>query len=118
MLIIDDEAEVCETLRALFETLEQKVTVAIGGERGWEFLTTPGATYDLVTLDLKMPGLSGPKLWERLLATRSPMVNRIAFVTGDTVDPDTQRFLKETRRPVLTKPFEFGDLASLLAPGS
>ena len=79
-------------------------------------MTTPGATYDLITLDLKMPGLSGPKLWERLLAARSPMVNRIAFVTGDTVDPDTQRFLKATRRPVLTKPFEFADLASLLAP--
>jgi GAF domain-containing protein len=116
VLIIDDDEEVAETLRALIETLGQEATVAIGGERGWEFLTTPGAAYDLVTLDLKMPGLSGPKLWERLLAARSPMVNRIAFVTGDTVDTDTQRFLRETRRPVLTKPFELGDLARLLAP--
>jgi GAF domain-containing protein/CheY-like chemotaxis protein len=116
VLIIDDEAEVAETLRASFEELQQEVTVALGGERGWECLTTPGAAYDLVTLDLKMPGLSGPTLWERLLAARSPMVSRIAFVTGDTVDPDTQRFLKEARRPVLTKPFEFADLAGLLAP--
>jgi GAF domain-containing protein len=116
VLVIDDEEEVAETLLMLFEELQQEVTVAIGGERGWEFLTSPGAAYDLVTLDLKMPGLSGPKLWERLLAARSPMVNRIAFVTGDTVDPDTQRFLKAAQRPVLTKPFEFGDLASLLVP--
>jgi GAF domain-containing protein len=115
VLIIDDEEQVAETLRALLETLGQEATVAIGGERGWELLTIPGAAYDLVTLDLKMPVLSGPKLWERLLAARSPMVNRIAFVTGDTVDPDAQRFLTEAQRPVLSKPFEFRDLARLLA---
>jgi GAF domain-containing protein len=115
VLVIDDEAEVADTLRLLFEELHQEVTVAIGGERGWDVLTGPGAAYDLITLDLKMPGLSGPTLWRRLLAARSPMVNRIAFVTGDTVDPDTQRFLKDSGRPVLTKPFEFVDLAGLLA---
>src|SRR5207247_941622 len=36
VLVIDDEAEVAHTLRALFESLGQHVTVALGGECGWE----------------------------------------------------------------------------------
>jgi signal transduction histidine kinase len=114
VLVIDDEADVADTLRVLFESLAQAVTVATDGERAWQLLTTPGAAYGLVTLDLKMPGLSGPRLWDRLVAARSPMLSRIAFVTGDTVDPDTERFLASTGRPVLAKPFRLHDLIGLL----
>ncbi len=115
VLVVDDEEDVADTLRALFESLGQEVTVAIGGERGWEELGKPGVQYDLVTVDLKMPDLSGPKLWERLIGAGSYLAERVVFVTGDTVDRDTQRFLKETGRPVVSKPFGLSDLATVLA---
>ncbi len=115
VLVIDDEEDVAEVLCGMFELLKQEVTVALGGIRGWERLATPGAEYDLVTLDLKMPDLSGPKLWERLVAAGSPLADRVAFITGDSVDGETQRFLKQTGRPVLHKPFDLADLAVLIS---
>ena len=115
VLVVDDNASLLRFLVSAFSANGCTVSQAAAAEQALALITAE--PFDLVVSDIKMPGLSGPKLWERLLAARSPMVNRIAFVTGDTVDPDTQRFLEETRRPVLTKPFELVDLASLLTPG-
>ena len=112
VLVIDDEPPVAQTLSDLLEELGQTVTVALGGKAGWTRLTESDAVYDLVTLDLKMPDLSGKEIWGRL-ADR-PLAARVVFITGDTVDPDTQRFLRDTGRPVLHKPFDLTALARLV----
>jgi CheY-like chemotaxis protein len=114
VLVIDDEPDVAETLRAVFDSLGQDVTVALGGQRGWERLSAPDATYELVTLDLKMPDLSGPKVWERLVSSNSALAGRVVFITGDTVDAATEGFLRRAGRPVLRKPFELRDIAGLI----
>jgi CheY-like chemotaxis protein len=114
VLVVDDEPDVADTLSTFFEELGHEVTVALGGESGWERLTAAADGYDLVTLDLRMPDLSGPRLWDRLVAAGSPHVDRIVFVTGDSVDEQTQCFLQQTGRPVLTKPFQMSELAALI----
>ena len=67
-----------------------------------------------MTIDVKMPGLSGPQLWYRLVTAGSSPADRVVFVTGDTVDLDTQRFLEGTGRPVLSKPVRLEDLSGVL----
>ena len=116
VLVVEDEPDVADVLRDLLEILGQTVTVARGGDAGWERLSRPGASYDVVTLDVKMPDLSGVALWRRLMAYDSPLVDRVVFVTGDTVDPETNRFLEDTGRPVITKPFGLETLAVKLTP--
>ena len=116
VLVVEDEPDVADVLRDLLEILGQTVTVARGGDAGWERLSRPGASYDVVTLDVKMPDLSGVALWRRLTAYDSPLVDRVVFVTGDTVDPETNRFLEDTGRPVITKPFGLETLAVKLTP--
>ncbi len=115
VLVIEDEADVAQTIGALLEALGQDVTLALGGEEGWARLSAPDAYYDLVTLDVRMPGLPGPRVWERLVASGSPLAQRVAFVTGDTVDPETQGFLARAGRPVLGKPIDLDRLAALVA---
>ena len=116
ILVVEDEPDVADVLRDLLGMLGQTVTVAPSGEAGWRHLNRPHASYDAVTLDVKMPDLSGPALWRRLIAHDNPLVDRVVFVTGDTVDPETNRFLEETGRPVLTKPVSLEALAVKLAP--
>ena len=116
VLVVEDEPDVADVLRDLLGMLGQTVTVAPSGEAGWRHLNRPHASYDAVTLDVKMPDLSGPALWRRLIAHDNPLVDRVVFVTGDTVDPETNRFLEETGRPVLTKPVSLEALAVKLAP--
>jgi signal transduction histidine kinase len=114
VLVVDDEPDVLETLAALFESLGHRVTTALGGEKGWERLAAPQAAYDLVTLDLKMPGLSGMKIWERLVTTNAALARRVTFITGDTVDPMAQDFVATVGRPVLHKPVDLAQIVELM----
>ncbi len=114
VLVIDDEADVAATLRELLESLDQEVTVATGGEAGWRLLREQATAWDLVTLDLKMPDLSGQRVWERVVSGAADLARRVIFVTGDTVDPETQEFLAATGRPVVQKPFDQATLAAVL----
>jgi CheY-like chemotaxis protein len=62
-----------------------------------------------------MPDIDGPALF-RWIATNHPaLVERILFVTGDALGRAAGRFLAETRRPYLEKPFTPADVAQLVA---
>ncbi|PYN50067.1 MAG: hypothetical protein DMD94_27425 [Candidatus Rokuibacteriota bacterium] len=114
VLVVDDEDHVADTFGALVEALGHQVTVARSGQSGWERLSSREAQYDLVTLDLRMPDINGATLWQRLVAAQSPLAQRVAFITGDTVDAATQQFLASTGRPFIGKPVDMQQLADLI----
>ena len=118
VLIVEDEPDVAETLRELLEREGFKVTVAGNGTEAFFALDTE--EFDLLFSDLRMPLLDGPDLYERLLEIRPKLVERMAFVTGDTVGERMTEFLQSCRRPILEKPFTKAGvravLAALLAP--
>ncbi len=80
------------------------------------YVATQDKPFDAVTLDLRMPGGSGQLLYTRLAAEFPDVAERVIFVTGDIADPQTQKFLAASRRPVLTKPLRLPVLAAALAP--
>src|SRR5437773_2151565 len=114
VLVVDDEDHVADTFGALVEALGHQVTVARSGQAGWERLSSRAAQYDLVTLDLRMPVINGATIWQRLVAAQSPLAQRVAFITGDTVDAATQQFLASTGRPFIGKPVDMQRLADLI----
>jgi PAS domain S-box-containing protein len=102
-LIVEDEADVAETLRELLEREGYQVTVAADG--GGALMAIDRGDYDLILSDLRMPGVSGPDLHARLAETRPHLVERMGFVTGDTLGSSMDEFLRNCGRPVLEKPF-------------
>jgi CheY-like chemotaxis protein len=54
---------------------------------------------------MKMPGFSGERLYDFIKATDPELAKRIVFVTGDTVNPETQNFLQSTGNLYIGKPF-------------
>jgi PAS domain S-box-containing protein len=112
-LLVEDEADVAETLKELLEREGYQVTLASDGR---EALTAvAGDEYDILISDLRMPGMSGAELYGRLIETRPDLVSRMAFVTGDTLGTGGNDFLKTTGRPVLEKPFTRIGVHSLIA---
>jgi len=105
VLVVEDEEEVAGVLRDLLEDMSVDVHVVTDGETAWRLLTTEVLVFDAVTLDLRMPGLSGRTLYERLEKQAPAVAATVIFATGDTVDSETQLFLRQSARPVLTKPF-------------
>jgi FixJ family two-component response regulator len=67
-----------------------------------------------VVTDLRMPGLSGIELCDRLGRLHPELARRLVVITGDTASPAVAEFLAGGGRPFLQKPFDMRDLAELL----
>jgi len=62
--------------------------------------------FDVIISDFKMPVLDGAGLYEGL-ARRDPRLrDRLVFISGDTLTPETRRFIESTGVPTLDKPFD------------
>ena len=116
VLVIDDEAAVRMAMRRWFERQGWTVDEAVDGAQGLALLLAAPAddTYGLVLCDLRMPGMSGIELHERVAEQRPGVLARIVYATGDTAGPETAAFLARVERPVLEKPFELSALAAVV----
>jgi CheY-like chemotaxis protein len=102
-LVIDDEPEIAETLAELLEAQGYRVRVAGSGAEAKRQLAA--RDFDLILSDLRMPDVDGPALHAWIATERPHLLDRIGFVTGDTMGPNAVRFLTESGRPSLEKPF-------------
>jgi PAS domain S-box-containing protein len=112
ILVVDDEKEIAETLSEILRAQGHLADVAPDGQRALERVLA--ADYDLILSDLRMPVLDGPGLHRALRQRRPAMIERLAFITGDTLSADIQSFLVESRAPCLEKPFLPEDVRRLV----
>jgi len=61
--------------------------------------------YDLCVSDIRLPGMTGIQLYERLKESHPELSLNMIFITGDTMNASIQLFLKESGMPCLVKPF-------------
>ena len=69
----------------------------------------------LAVVDLRMPNLSGPQLYERVAAERPDLLRRFVFATGDLMRQETATFLQGLPNRILTKPLEVETVRRVLA---
>ncbi|MCE4563618.1 sigma-54-dependent Fis family transcriptional regulator [Maribellus sp. CM-23] len=74
ILVIDDERSIRNTLKDILEYEKYEVDLAEDGNKGLEMIRA--AEYDIVLCDIKMPGLDGIEVLERMvvLAPDTPVV--------------------------------------------
>jgi PAS domain S-box-containing protein len=115
LLVIDDEESIRRAMRRFFERRGWAVDEAADGTDALVKLlkSDAGLLYDVIVCDLKMPGVSGPELYARLLADAPTLVPRLILSTGDVSAPDVEQFLAGVKVPVLEKPFELQTLEEL-----
>lgn len=104
ILVVDDEAEICELLREFLRAPGREIDTVESGHAALELLARND--YDAVVCDLRMPGLDGQGLYETMAERRPSTLSRFIFATGDLLGADSQGFLAETGRPCLEKPFQ------------
>ena len=102
VLLVEDEIALSRALALEVGRVHDVVAVA-SGDRALEILSE--AHFDVVLCDLRMPGMSGEDLYERVRASNPEQARDFIFMSGMGFVPEVERFLAATGRPVLHKPF-------------
>jgi len=112
ILVIDDEQNILDLLYDFLRKKGHQVDTANSGQEALRKLKI--GTYDLIICDLKMPKLSGQQLYGEIKRIKPELLSKIIFITGDTVSPQTESFMKLTGKRVITKPFDLDWLSSFI----
>jgi PAS domain S-box-containing protein len=113
VLVVDDEPAIRTALTAFLGSLGHVADSVSSGREALAVLA--GRSYDAILLDLRMPDVSGDTVFEELRVRSPDLAARVIFLTGDTQSESARSFLRDTGRPVLSKPFALDDIAEALA---
>ena len=110
ILIVEDERLLADSLKALLEKKGFQVEAVYDGESGEEYARL--GVYDLLILDVMMPGLDGYELARRVRAQRCGVP--ILMLTARSALEDRVQGLNAGADYYLTKPFDSRELLACI----
>ncbi len=106
IFIIDDDPSIRQSAQMMLESLGFNVKTFISGQ---DFLKTKvEGDLGCIILDVRMPGISGLDLQEKLVRARTSLP--VIFITGHGTVPMSVRAMKAGAVDFLQKPFEEQEL--------
>jgi signal transduction histidine kinase/CheY-like chemotaxis protein len=113
VLLVEDDAMVSVAAARTLESLGYRVTRASDGKRALELVDGAAERFQLVLLDLRMPGLSGEATFDALqrLAPRLP----ILLWSGYGADQDVSGMLRRGAAGFVQKPYGIAELSRAVA---
>jgi two-component system copper resistance phosphate regulon response regulator CusR len=106
VLLIEDEEKVTRFVARGLKAERYAVDVALDGRSGLDHVTA--YSYDLIILDLNLPGLSGTDLLKHIRKGH-PNVPVLILTARDSIEDKIKNF-EEGADDYLTKPFAFAEL--------
>ena len=112
ILIVEDDADIAESLRYNFEREGFRPVIAESGEKGLRLALDEKYPPDLILLDLMLPGMSGSELCRRL--RREPLTEKtpIIMVTAKTSETDKIAGLDLGADDYISKPFSVKEVVA------
>src|SRR5574341_1445679 len=112
MLIVEDNADLCQTLAEIFRKNGHKVHTALSGNEAQRLLKAE--LIDLVLLDLRLPDMSGIKVLEFVKEVDPDIM--VIMITAVANDPrPAVEAMKAGAYDYLTKPFELDEVKLVVA---
>lgn len=107
ILVVDDERDLCDILLFNLQAAGYQATAANSAE---EALRLEVAGFDLLLLDVMMPGMSGFELAEKLKADEETRHIPIIFLTAKDTEDDTLQGFSLGADDYVTKPFSIREV--------
>ncbi len=109
ILIVDDETDVLDLLSSVMQNDEEPIEIATARSGVEALLLIGERAPDLLILDIKMPGMNGFEVCQKLKANPRSRNIKIVAISGDT-DPATRARILEAGADVFfTKPLNVLD---------
>ncbi len=106
ILLVEDEKKLAEMVARGLKAERYAVDVAHDGQQGWDLAAA--YEYDLIILDLMLPGVSGTEILGRL-RRKNQQVPILILTARDATDEKVRNF-EAGADDYLTKPFAFAEL--------
>lgn len=106
ILVIDDDETICSLFRDTLEEIGHTVTTASESSKGLELVKD--RDYDLVFLDLKMPGMDGAELFRQIRVAKPELP--VTIITGYPDSDLMMSALVHGPLGVMSKPFRGADI--------
>lgn len=112
ILVVDDEPALAGMIADMLGEVGHRVETAGGGEEALGKLRS--RYYDIIITDMRMKGMDGPGLYDRILDLHPDLADRVIFITGDALNDQTRNFIRATGNPYLRKPFTREELVTTI----
>jgi CheY-like chemotaxis protein len=113
VLVIDDEPDIVDLARMMLEAAGYSVISALSGEEGLEMIERHDP--DLVLLDIRLPGISGWEVLDRLASSQRRA--RVIPISAHTSGHSLRRALRMGCLAYVTKPFRSIELLRAVNDG-
>jgi CheY-like chemotaxis protein len=113
ILVVDDNADVANTLCMLLQLFGHEVCTAYDGPDGLQLAETFGP--EAILLDIRLPGMDGYEVARRLRQREEFRQVMLVAITGLATTADRQKALDAGFDHHLAKPFAPDDLLKVLA---
>jgi DNA-binding NtrC family response regulator len=110
LLIVDDEIDFLDTISLRMEMRGFGVTKAPDGTRALELASA--MKFDVVILDLKMPGIDGQEVLEKIKKINKD--TEVIIFTAHGSEDVAERTLEEGAFCFITKPIDIDKLVSII----
>jgi len=112
ILVVDDEPLIVKLLEDFLRRKGFSVITATTGYQALNILQNNRV--ELVISDIKMPQMDGKRFYSAIKANNPALLEKLIFITGDTLSDDTRKFLKTIKGRYLKKPFSFDEIMKLI----
>lgn len=109
ILVVDDEQDLCEILLYNLKSAGYQAEAAYSGEMAME---KDLSQYNLLLLDVMMPGMSGFELAEKLKANEKTASIPIIFLTAKDTEDDTLKGFGLGADDYVTKPYSVREVVA------
>ncbi len=113
VLVVDDDAYVCDVVMRALQNHHYIVTIARDGSEALHRLKEED--FDVVVSDVRMPGdVDGIELFDYYVSRHPEFADRFIFMTGNLLDTRTMGRLESMHVRFVEKPFDIHHLASIV----
>ena len=109
ILLVEDEELVARTVTVALERAGHSVHPEVDGAAAWHHLQERFADYDLLLLDMNLPGLNGLELTRRIRASHR-YSGPIVIMSGRIDADEMEQLTAAEVTCVLNKPFDIAQL--------
>jgi len=109
ILLVEDDAMICQLTAELLSSLGYSVTAAFSGEEALQKFSTHEGSIDLLLADVVMPGMSGKMVADAICKT-CPSI-KVIFISGYTADKLTDHGVHGPSITLIEKPIMLEKLA-------